>query len=158
MYQDFKDLLSAFNALSVKYLIVGGYAVSFHAQPRFTKDMDLFIKADTANAKATYAALARFGAPLDNIRQEDLADPRQFVRFGREPVAIDILPGIDGVDFDAAWERRVEGVIDQPSGLTVFFISRDDLIASKLASGRLRDLADVEEIREARESEKPRNN
>jgi len=156
MYQDFKDLLSAFNALSVKYLIVGGYAVSFHSQPRFTKDMDLFIKAGRANAKATYAALARFGAPLDTISEEDLADPRRFIRFGREPVAIDILPGIDGVDFDA-WERRVEGVIDPQSGLSAFLISKDDLIASKLAAGRMRDLADVEEIREAAESEGPQS-
>lgn len=153
MFQDFKDLLSAFRAHSVKYLIVGGYAVSFHAQPRATKDLDLFIKADEANAKATYAALASFGAPLDNINVEDLASPSNFIRFGLEPVAVDILPGIDGVDFDAAWENRVEGVIDPQSGLTAFFISKGDLIASKLAAGRMRDLADVEEIREAAESE-----
>jgi hypothetical protein len=153
MYQDFKDLLSAFHGHSVKYLIVGGYAVSFHAQPRATKDMDLFIKADDANAKATYAALASFGAPLDNIGAADLTDPRNFIRFGREPVAVDILPGIDGVDFDAAWERRVEAVIDPQSGLTAFFISKRDLLASKLAAGRMRDLADVEAIREATESE-----
>lgn len=87
-----------FNAHSVKYLIVGGYAVSFHAQPRATKDIDLFIKADAANAKAIYAALASFGAPLDNIQVEDLTNPHNFIRFGREPVAVDILPGIDGVD------------------------------------------------------------
>src|ERR1019366_4890718 len=141
MYPDFKELLSVFNAHSVKYLIVGGYAVSFHAQPRATKDIDLFIKADAANAKATYAALASFGAPLDNIRVEELADPHNFIRFGREPRAVDILPGIDGVDFDAAWERRVEAVIDPKSGLKAFFISKDDLIAAKLASGRARDLA-----------------
>ena len=85
----------------------------------------------------------------------DLTDPHQFLRFGREPVAVDILPGIDGVDFDAAWERRVEGVIDAASGLRAFFISKDDLIASKLAAGRLRDLADVEEIQEATESQGP---
>ncbi len=64
MFQDYKDLLSAFNAHGVKYLIVGGYAVSFHAQPRATKDIDLFIKADAANARAAYAALASFGVPL----------------------------------------------------------------------------------------------
>ncbi len=157
MYQDFKDLLSVFLAHGVKYLIVGGYAVSFHGQPRATKDLDLFIKADPTNAKAAYAALIAFGAPVADISVEDLANPRQFVRFGREPVAIDILPGIDGVDFDAAWERRVEGVIDAGSGLKAFFISRDDLIASKLAAGRLRDLADVEEIREAAESQAPRS-
>src|SRR5208337_1805118 len=108
MFQDFKDLLSAFNAHNVKYLIVGGYAVSFHAQPRATEDMDLFIKADPTNAKAAYAALIAFGAPVADISVDDLADPRQFVRFGREPAAVDILPGIDGVDFDPAWDRRVE--------------------------------------------------
>jgi hypothetical protein len=64
MYQDFKDLLSAFHGHGVKYLIVGGYAVSFHGQPRATKDLDLFIKADPTNAKATCAALVAFGAPL----------------------------------------------------------------------------------------------
>jgi hypothetical protein len=155
MYQDFKDLLSAFHAHGVKYLIVGGYAVSFHGQPRATKDIDLFIKADPANAKAVYAALIAFGAPLAEISADDLADPRHFLRFGREPVAVDILPGIDGVEFDAAWERRIEAVIDAESGLEACFISKDDLIASKLAAGRLRDLADVEEIREATESEGP---
>ena len=152
MYQDFKDLLSAFHARSVKYLIVGGYAVSFHGQPRATKGIGFFIKADPANAKAVYSALASFGAPLEEITVGDLADPLQFIRFGREPQAVDILPGIDGVDFDAAWERRIEGVIDAESGLKAFFISREDLIASKLAAGRLRDLADVEELRDATES------
>lgn len=74
MYQDFKDLLSAFHAHNVKYLIVGGYAVSFHSQPRATKDLDLFIKADPANAKAAYAALGAFGAPLANLSADDMAD------------------------------------------------------------------------------------
>lgn len=106
MFQDYKDLLSAFNAHGVKYLVVGGYAVSFHAQPRATQDIDLFIKADAAKAKATYAALAGFGMPLDNIGVENLADPHTFIRFGRQPRAVDILPGIDGVEFDAAWERH----------------------------------------------------
>ncbi len=154
MFQDFKDLLSAFNAHSVKYLIVGGYAVSFHAQPRATKDIDLFIRRDADNAKATYAALASFGASLDEIKMEDLTDPSNFIRFGREPVAVDLLPAIDGVEFDAAWERRVEGIIDPQSGLKAFFICKADLIASKLAAGRMRDLADVEEIREATESQR----
>jgi predicted nucleotidyltransferase len=153
MYNDFKELLSAFNAHSVKYLIVGGYAVSFHAQPRVTKDLDLFIKADPTNAQATYAALASFGAPLDGVSVADLGHPRKFIRFGHPPVAVDILPSVDGVNFNEAWERRVEGVIDQTTGLTAFFISKSDLIASKIAAGRLRDLADVEEIREADDSQ-----
>lgn len=85
---------------------------------------------------AAYAALASFGAPLQDLTVEDLADSRQFMRFGREPVAVDILP-------------RVDGVIDVGSGLKAFFISKEDLILSKIAAGWLRDLADVEDLREA---------
>ena len=155
MYQDYKDLLSAFRAHGVRYLVVGGYAVIFHAQPRFTKDIDLFIKADLANAAATYAALAGFGAPLQGIRPEEFAERGSFFRFGHDPRGFDILPDIPGVDFDAAWERRVEGLIDEKTGLKAFFISKDDLIASKLASGRMRDLADVEDIRTASQSVEP---
>ena len=153
MYQDYKDLLSAFHAHGVKYL--GAYAVGFHAQPCATRDIDLFIKADPANAQAAYAALAQFGAPLTNIRPEDLADRTGFIRFEYEPRGVDILPDIPGVDFDAAWERRVEGVIDTTSGLKASFISADDLIAAKLAAGRPQDLADADAIRQATDSQRP---
>jgi len=153
MFDDFKELLSAFNAHNVKYLVVGGYAVSLHAQPRATKDLDIFIKADPTNASAAFQALAEFGAPLAGIERSDLADPSKFIRFGRPPIAVDILSGIEGVDFDDAWTRRVESVIDSATGLIAFFISKSDLIASKLGSGRLRDLADVEEIRDASATE-----
>ena len=149
MYQDYKDLLSAFGAHGVKYLVVGGFAVIFHAQPRFTRDMDLFIKADLANAQAVYAALAEFGAPLGGIHPEDFADRNTFFRFGRDPKGFDILPDIPGVDFDAAWERRIEGVIDTKSGLKAYFISAEDLIAAKRAAGRPQDLADVAAIQTA---------
>ncbi|MGO8935198.1 MAG: DUF6036 family nucleotidyltransferase [Terracidiphilus sp.] len=149
MYQDYKDLLSAFNAHGVRYLIVGAYAVIFHAQPRFTKDIDLFIQADPTNAQAAYTALAAFGAALEGIRPEEFAERGSFFRFGRDPHGFDILPEIPGVDFDAAWERRVEGVIDPESGLKAFFISAPDLIASKLAAGRAQDLADAEAVRKA---------
>ena len=154
MFQDHKDLLSAFRAHGVKYLIVGGYAVIFHAQPRFTKDIDLFIKADHANARAVYAALAEFGAPIQGIRPEDFEDRSSFFRFGRDPHGFDVLPDIAGIDFDAAWERRVEAVVDQASGLTACFISSEDLIVAKLASGRPQDLADVDAIRRAAESQR----
>ena|SRR5437899_6713991 len=157
MYQDYKDLLSAFHAHGVKYLIVGGYAVIFHAQPRFTNDIDLFIKADPANAQTTYAALAEFGASLQGIRPEDFEDRGSFFRFGHDPRGFDILPDITGVDFDAAWERRVEGVLDTATGLKAFFISSVDLVAAKLASGRPQDLADVDAIRKAAESQSPQS-
>ncbi len=127
-------------------LIAGGYAVTFHGQPRATKDTDSFFKADRFHARAV------IGAPMDELAVDDLADPKEFIRLGREPVAIDILPSIGGVEFDAAWDRRVESVIDLASGLKACFLCRDDLIASKIAAGRMRDLADVEEIRAAMES------
>ena len=155
MYQDYKDLLSAFHAHGVRYLIVGAYAVIYHAQPRFTKDIDLFIKADPANAQATYAALAAFGAPLQGVRPEDFAERGSFFRFGHDPHGFDILPDIPGVDFEAAWGRRVEGVIDPKTGLKAFFISALDLIASKLAAGRPQDLADAEAVRKAAEAQLP---
>jgi hypothetical protein len=153
MYQDYRDLLFAFHAHGVRYLIVGGYAVIFHAQPRFTKDLDFFIKADLVNAQSTYDALAEFGAPLGGIRPEEFADRGSFFRFGRDPRGFDILPDLPGVDFDAAWERRVEGVLDAESGFKAFFISRQDLIAAKLAAGRPQDLADVSAILKAAESQ-----
>lgn len=152
MFQDHKDLLSAFQAHGVKYLVVGGYAVIYHAQPRFTKDIDLLIQADPANGKAICAALAEFGAPLEGIRPEEFVDHGTFFRFGNDPQIIDILSDLPGVEFDAAWERRVEVTIDEIRGLKAYFIGRDDLIASKLASGRPQDVADAEAIRKAGEA------
>jgi hypothetical protein len=149
MYQDYKDLLSVFESHGVRYLVVGGFAVIYHSQPRFTKDMDLFIKADPANAKATYAALAEFGASLQGIRPDDFTDRNNFFRFGCEPKGFDILPDIPGVDFDAAWERRVEIVVDAATGQKANFISAEDLIVSKLASGRPQDLADADAVKQA---------
>src|SRR5579864_4861878 len=89
MYQDYKDLLSAFQSRGVKYLIVGGFAVIYHSQPRFTKDMDLFIKADPENAKATYTALVEFGASPEGISPKDFEDRGSFFRFGRDPRGFD---------------------------------------------------------------------
>ncbi len=80
---------------------------------------------------------------------DDLADPNQFIRFGQEPFAVDVMPNVDGLDFDSAWERRVQTVVDPESGQMAFVVSREDLIAAKLAAGRARDIADVEEIRDA---------
>src|SRR5208283_2713064 len=149
MHSDFKELLSTLNAHRVKYLVVGAYAVSIYAQPRASKDLDILVKADADNAKALFAALAQFGAPLEGLTAADFAEPGPFFRIGREPVAVDVLTAIPGVDFDTAWPRRVEAVIELASELKANFISRDDLVAAKLASGRPRDLADVDELRKA---------
>ena len=138
MHQDFKELLSAFNAGRVKYLIVGGYAVSFHAQPRATKDLDIFIGADAENGKAVYIALAKFGAPIEGLSPKDFAEPDNFFRMGTPPVMVDILPKISGVEFEQAWQRRIDVQISDD--LTVPFISFQDLMAAKIAAGRNQDL------------------
>ena len=93
MLDDFKELLSILNARRVKYLIVGGYAVSFHAQPRATTDIDLLIKPDAENGKALYAALYQFGAPLEGVTAADFGERDKLFRMGRAPVMVDILPG-----------------------------------------------------------------
>lgn len=149
MHQDFKELLFVLNASEVKYLVVGGYAVSFHAQPRATKDLDILIRPDAENAAALYAALARFGAPLEGLRPDDFIEHGKFFRMGTPPVMVDILPEISGVDFDDAWQRRVEVTIDADAGLKAPFIANADLIAAKLAAGRPQDLADVDALRKA---------
>jgi hypothetical protein len=153
--QDFNELLSTFNDHEVKYLVVGGYAVGFHAQPRATKDLDLFIKPDPDNGKAVYSALAKFGAPVAGLTPDDFIKPGFFFRMGKAPLMIEILPDIKGVDFDSAWEKRVETTVDPDTGLKTFFISRDDLIAAKLAAARPQDLADIQAIRDAAQSVDP---
>lgn len=141
MFQDFKELLSVFNAHGVKYLIVGGYAVSFHAQPRATKDMDILVGPEPDNARAVHAALKQFGAPVADLSPKDFSDPESFFRMGTPPVMVDIMSRISGVDFESAWQRRVDATIDDE--LTVPFISRQDLLAAKISAGRPQDLADA---------------
>ena len=155
MYPDFKELLSVLNAHRVKYLVVGAYAVSAHAQPRATKDLDIWVKPDAENAKAVYESLARFGAPIEGLTFADFAERGPFFHIEREPVAVDILTEIPGVDFDVAWARRIEDVIDATSGLRASVISREDLITAKLAAGRPQDLADVDAIRKAQAAQGP---
>lgn len=149
MYRDFRELLSALNARGVKYLLIGGYAVGYHAQPRATKDLDLLIKADIENAELLLAALRDFGAPLEGISAHDLVDDGAFFRFGRSPVAVDILSRIDGVSFDEAWQNRVLRVVDGETRLKATLISSEDLIKAKRAAGRPQDLADIVAIEKA---------
>ena len=150
MYDDFKELLSALNKHKVKYLVVGAYAVGYHAQPRATKDLDLLIQPAPKNGEAVYRALVEFGAPnIQDRTPADFTEKGTIYRMGVPPIAVDIMPEIKGVVFNAAWKNRLVVTVDAASGLTANFISRDDLIAAKLASGRGKDLGDVEEIRKA---------
>jgi hypothetical protein len=137
---DFKDLLNLFNACRVKYLIIGGYAVVKYTEPRYTKDLDLWIRADRKNAAAVFRALPEFGAPLAGMTEDDFAHEGYFYQMGVPPVRVDILMSITGLSFDQTWKHRVKADFD---GIPVMFISREDLIASKLASGRPQDLLDV---------------
>jgi hypothetical protein len=148
--------LSILNAHRVKYLVIGAYAVAIHAQPRATKDLDILVKADPENAKAVFAALAEFGAPMQGLTSADFEEPGPFFRMGREPVGVDILTAIPGVEFDVAWPRRIEDVFDKATNLRANFISREDLLAAKRAAGRRQDLADIEAIEKAATSQQPK--
>ena len=146
MNKDMKDLLRVLNAHTVKYLVIGGYAYGVHLEPRATKDLDLFIRSDEENSKATFQALAAFGAPLHGMSPADFRDGTVF-QMGQPPERVDILQRIDGVTFDEAWENRIEGQIDGEIPTAV--ISKEDLIRNKLASGREQDLLDVKKLRAA---------
>ncbi len=138
---DFSDLLSLFNANNVRYLIIGGYAVIQYAEPRYTKDLDIWVSVDEENAASVYKALKEFGAPLTGMSEADFSEEGYFYQMGRPPIRVDILMGIPGVEFETAWQARVEVDFD---GLSVKFISREDLIAAKKASGRPQDLIDAD--------------
>lgn len=138
---DFSDLLRIFNDNRVRYLVIGGYAFVQYAEPRFTKDLDLWISTDPTNAAAVYQALKAFGAPLAGLNEADFSEEGTFYQMGYPPVRVDILMGIPGGDFDQAWNERNEVDFD---GLSVPFISRQDLIVVKKASGRPQDLSDAD--------------
>ena len=151
---NFCDLLSAFRACNVRYLIIGGWAVSVHAQPRATKDMDILVSSEPANIKAVYEALIRFGAPLEGMRESQFLEPGTFFRIGAPPCQIEIFPDVPGIRFEACWENRMQVPLDAEGALSANFISAEDLIAAKTASGREQDAADVQAIRRAQQQER----
>lgn len=140
MNRDFRDILSAFCAEGVEFLLVGAYALAVHGLTRATGDIDLWVSTNAENAPRVWRALGAFGAPLENLTVADLRRPDTVFQIGVEPQRIDVLTGIDGVDFAAAWAQRFEVEID---GLTVPVLSRDLLVRNKRATGRPQDLADV---------------
>lgn len=150
MDRDLRDLLSALNKHHVKYVVIGGYAVGVHAQPRVTKDLDVFIESSAENGSATFKALAEFGAPLSEFTVEDFHNPNICAQFGQPPYRIDVLQRVSGVDFETVYKNSEELLVENE--LPVRYISADDLITNKLASGRLQDLADVEAIQQAQKN------
>jgi hypothetical protein len=140
---DFQEFLRSFVGHEVRFLIVGGYALAAHGHPRYTKDLDVWVWTDPSNARRVVAALEEFGFGGLGLSATDFEEPDVVVQLGREPQRIDILTFATGLVFDEAYEHRV--LVDV-GGLSVPFISVDDLRTNKMATGRLRDRADAADL------------
>jgi hypothetical protein len=140
---DFRDILSAFNAERVEYLVVGAYALAAHGLPRATGDIDLWVRPSPENAERVWRALAQFGAPLDQLSRSELTAPDIVVQIGVAPRRIDVLTSIDGVEFECAWSERLLASVD---GITLPVIGRRHLAENKRAAGRPQDLADIRRL------------
>lgn len=140
---DFKELLILFNANKVEYLIVGGYALAFHGQPRYTGDIDIFVRPDQANARRVMAALRAFGFESEGLTAEDFEKPDKVVQLGVPPVRVDLITSLSGVSWEEAFSGRAAGFYDD---LPVFFIGLNEFILNKKTTGRKKDLADIEAL------------
>ena len=143
MNPNFKELLLAFNAHGVEYLIVGAHALAAHGHVRATKDLDIWVRPEMANAKKVLQALADFGAPLRDLTVDDLSRKETIFQIGLPPIRIDVITAVDGVDFAEAWQDRLEILF---GGVPAFVISRHHLITNKKTTARLQDLADVQQL------------
>jgi len=141
--KDFKEFIELLNKNEVRYLIVGGFAFSYYAEPRFTKDIDFFIEASAENAERILKTLEEFGFKSKSINDQDFQEPGQIIQLGNAPLRIDLITSIDGVDFASAWKNRTEGHYGQ---IPAYFISKPDLIENKRALGRAQDIADIEKL------------
>jgi predicted nucleotidyltransferase len=150
LYPDFKDLLAAFAASGVRYVLIGGYAVMFHGRPRATKDLDLLVAVDEGNRERLGKALREFGAPAGIVEAARMMTDKDVVYFGASPLRVDLLGSASGLDFDGVHERAIVASLDD---VAVPVIGLDDLIVNKRAAGRPRDLDDctvLERVRDKR--------
>lgn len=143
LHPDFKDFLKLLNSRSVEYLIVGGYAVGYHGYPRATGDMDVWIAVNESNARKVEKVLLDFGMPAEAVSMELFTERDKIIRMGVPPVRIEVITGASGVDFTDCYARREEVELD---GVRVNFISIEDLKKNKKASGRHKDLEDLEQL------------
>ena len=143
LQKDLREFVELLNALNVRFLIVGAFAVAHHGYPRYTGDLDIFVEKSNENAQRILSALSRFGFAGVGLTEEDFASKDQVVQLGVAPNRLDILTFLSGVSFEAAWSSRVWGEIGE---LKVPFISLDMLKQNKLASGRPQDLADLQHL------------
>jgi hypothetical protein len=141
MNQDFVDLLRAFVALDVRFLVVGAYALALHGRPRATGDLDVWVDATPENARRVVQALASFGAPVDQVSEADFSSPGIVLQLGVAPGRIDILTALTGLSFEEAWPGRVHEAVGD---VAVNFIGRESFIKNKRAIGRARDLGDID--------------
>ena len=147
---DLVEMLSAFAASGVRYLVIGGHAVSLHARPRTTKDLDLWLDAAPENVGRACAALLRFGVPSGIVADLQAARPDEIVWMGRIPARIDFLQTVPGLEFEPCWQRRVTADV---AGVPVQFIGRDDLVVNKRIVGRPQDRRDVRALERAAAAE-----
>jgi len=143
IHTDFKELLELFNKNKVEYLVVGGYALAFYGAPRFTGDIDLFVRPALENARRILIALDEFGFGSLDLSEDDFTTPGRVIQLGVPPIRIDIITRVSGVSWEKANLGKVSGQYDQTP---VFFISREDFIANKKATGRKKDAADIEAL------------
>ena len=141
MNQDFIDLLNAFTVADVRFLVVGAYALAVHGRPRATGDLDLWVEPSDENAVKVVRALAAFGAPLSGVSAADFSTPGVVYQIGVAPGRVDVLTELSGLTFAEAWDSRVR----RPFGsIEVDVIGRDAFVKNKRATGRARDLADID--------------
>lgn len=145
--RDFADLFKILNRYKVRYLIVGAYAAIYYTEPRYTKDLDIWVDSSPSNAQRVYDALKEFGAPLKGVTPKDFTNRKLFYQIGIAPVRVDIIMGLKGLEFNAAWKDRKRSRYGR---VPINIISLKDLIASKEASRRDGDLRDVKKLKRAR--------
>lgn len=147
MNQDFVDFLRCLLDAGARFLVVGAHAMAVHGVPRATGDLDVWVQPSPENAARVWDAMIRFGAPADavGVTLTDLETPGRVIQFGLPPRRLDLLTRLSGLEFDEAWSRRE---LHPVAGLQVPFLGRADLVANKRASGRPKDLADLEVLGE----------
>ena len=141
--KDLREFIELLNALDVHYMVVGAFAVAYHGHPRYTGDIDLFIERTPENADRLMQVIQKFGFGDLDLSVDDFLQEDQVIQLGISPNRIDLLTFLSGISFHEAWTTREHGEID---GLNVPFISKEMLKRNKAASGRIQDLADLEQL------------
>lgn len=140
---DYRDLFRELNKHKVKYLVVGAYAVVYYTEPRFTKDLDIWVKADTKNAGKLYRALKEFGAPLKNVHPEDFTNESLVYQIGLAPIRVDIIMGLPGIKFDLAWKNSTRS---KYGGTPINILGIEELVRSKKKTNRAQDRLDLKRL------------